>query len=227
MVSYNFDIVFCIDATASMAPIIDQIKKYVTHFPKELVAAMDAKQIRINQLRIRVICFRNFLADHDDAIMATDFFTLPKDMDQFTRAVNSITAFGGMGDRVDGLEAVAYAMRSNWSRPTPETKNRQIIAVWTDSGTHEIGYGASAPGYPVDKMAKSFEELSSWWPDENQLPEALFDFWASRLLLFAPDEPYWSTIYNNWENVIHYTSTAGCGLCDDTYYEILEQLVNS
>ena len=132
-----------------------------------------------------------------------------------------------MGGRVNGLEALAYAMRSNWARRTPETKNRQIIVVFTNAGTHEIGYGANASGYPVDKMAKSFEELSLWWPDENQRPEALLDFCASRLILFAPDEPYWSTIYNNWENVIHFTSAAECGLCDDALNDILDQFENS
>ena len=227
MASCNFDIVFCIDATASMAPKIDGIKKYILRFPKELASAMDARRRRINQLRIRLIGFRDFLTDHDDAILATGFFTLPQDTDLYERAVLSLTAFGGIGDRVDGLEALAYAMRSRWTPIAENTIRRQLIVVWTDSGTHEIGYGASASGYPVDKMAKSFEELSLWWPNKNQLPETLLDFCSSRLILFAPDEPYWSTIYNYWDNVVHFTSSAGCGLCVDNYNEILDQFVNS
>lgn len=224
---YNVDLVFCIDATASMTPLIDMVKKNAINFQMDLAAAMEAKKKQINQLRIRVIAFRDFLADQNDAIMATGFFTLPQDTDLFVRSVSSITAFGGGDDPEDGLEALAYAMRSKWTPRMSDTKNRQIIVVWTDAATHEIGYGSSASNYPVDKMPKTFGELSMWWPDSSQLPDALLDFSSSRLVLFAPDEPYWSTIFNNWENVVHFTAAAGSGLGEATYSEILDTIVNS
>ena len=224
---YNVDLVFCIDATASMTHLIEMVKKNAINFQSDLAVSMEAKNKRINQLRIRVIAFRDFLADHDDAIMATSFFTLPQDTDLFVRAVSGITAFGGGDDPEDGLEALAYAMRSKWTPRVVDAKNRQIIVVWTDQGTHEIGYGSSAANYPVEKMPKTFAELSLWWPDESQIPEALLDFSSSRLVLFAPDAPYWSTIFNNWENVVQFPAAAGNGCSNANYNEILDTIVNS
>jgi len=223
---YNVDLVFCIDATASMTPLIDTVKKNAINFHKDLAAAMGGKNKTINQLRIRVIAFRDFIADHNDAIMATGFLTLPRDMDLFVRSVNSISAFGGGDDPEDGLEALAYAMRSKWTPTTSEAKNRQIIVVWTDAATHELGYGSGEPNYP-ESMPKTFADLSLWWPDVSQIPEALLDFSSSRLVLFAPDEPYWSTIFNNWDNVVHFPAAAGSGLEEATYNEILDTIVNS
>jgi hypothetical protein len=118
-------------------------------------------------------------------------------------------------------------MRSDWTPMTPGAKNRQIIVVWTDAGTHEIGYGASAPNYPAERMPKTFAELSAWWPNVPGQPGALLDFKSSRLVLFAPDEPYWSTVYNNWENVVHFPSVAGGGLEELPYAQILDTIVNS
>lgn len=224
---YNVDLVFCIDATASMTPLIDIVKRNAINFQKDLAEAMEEKNKKINQLRIRIVAFRDYIADKNDAMMATGFFTLPQDMDLFVRAVNDITALGGGDDPEDGLEALAYAMRSKWTPKSPEAKNRQVIVVWTDAGTHEIGFGSSEPNYPAEKMPKTFAELSMWWPDSLQMPEALLEYSSSRLVLFAPDEPYWSTIYNNWENVVHLTSNAGSGLKETNYAEILDQIVNS
>ena len=47
---------------------------------------------------------------------------------------------------------------------------------------------------------------------------------AKRLLLFAPNEAYWNTISDNWDNVLHYQSVAGQGLAEFDYKEILEAI---
>lgn len=223
---YNVDLVFCIDATASMTPLIEMVKRNAISFQADLATAMEAKDKKISQLRIRIIAFRDFIADQNDAIMATNFFSLPQDTDLFVRAVNGISAFGGGDDPEDGLEALAYAMRSKWTPTSRETKTRQVIVVWTDAATHELGFGSSAPNYPAT-MPKTFAELTQWWPDESQTPDALLDFSSSRLVLFAPDEPYWSTVYNNWDNVVHFVATEGKGLEGTAYNEIMNAIVNS
>ena len=50
---------------------------------------------------------------------------------------------------------------------------------------------------------------------------------AKRLLLFAPDVPYWSTISDNWDNVIHFPSRAGEGLQEVDYSQIVDTISNS
>jgi hypothetical protein len=95
---YNVDLVFCIDATASMTHLIGTVKQNAINFQKDLAAAMEGKKKSINQLRIRIIAFRDYLADQENAILGTKFFTLPQDTDLFVHSVNSIAAFGGGDD---------------------------------------------------------------------------------------------------------------------------------
>ena len=150
---YNVDMVFCIDATASMRPVINTVKNNALNFYHDVTAAMERKGKHINEMRIRVIAFRDYLADGDSAMMTTDFFRLPEQSKDFERCVKSIHAKGGGDTPEDGLEALGYAIKSKW---TPGgDKRRNIIVVWTDASTHKLGYGKKSPCYPSG-MAESF-----------------------------------------------------------------------
>ena len=80
---YNVDMVFCIDATASMRPVINTVKNNALNFYHDVTAAMERKGKHINEMRIRVIAFRDYLADGDSAMMTTDFFRLPEQSKDF------------------------------------------------------------------------------------------------------------------------------------------------
>jgi hypothetical protein len=74
-------------------------------------------------------------------------------------------------------------------------------------------------------MAKDFNELTQWWGDSQMEP--YIKNAAKRLVLFAPNAPYWQQITATWNNVIHYPSTAGKGLAEYTYKEIVDAICNS
>ena len=57
---YYVDVVMCIDGTASMKPIIDEIKESVLLFNAKFTDAMEEINKHIAQLRIKVIVFRDF-----------------------------------------------------------------------------------------------------------------------------------------------------------------------
>lgn len=221
-ITYNVDLVFCIDATASMDNVINIVKRNAINFYNDVITAMEKKHKVINRMRIRVIAFRDYLADKENAMLCTRFFELPKESELLKKVVNSIEAVGGGDDPEDGLEALAYAMRSDWD--TEGMKRRQVIVVWSDAATHPLGYGASMPNYPK-QMAKNFNELTAWW-GSKQSP-GYMDYHAKRLILFAPDQEGWSTISDNWENVIHYPSEAGNGLNDVNYEQIIDSIANT
>ncbi len=219
---YNVDMVFCIDATASMIPVLDTVKENALNFYNDVVNVMKEKQKMISSMRIRVIAFRDYLADQDAAILATNFFELPAQMIKFEECIQSIVAQGGGDEPEDGLEALAYAIRSDWKQSG--TKRRNVIVVWTDASTHEIGYGKDSTAYPKG-MPQDFAELTSWWGDEQN--QTFIANAAKRLVLFAPKLPYWEQITGTWNNVIHYPSTAGKGLKEYSYREIIDAICNS
>ena len=220
---YTVDMVFCIDATGSMedttgaaTKIINMVKQNALNFYTDFTTALQKKNKQVRQLRVRVIAFRDYYADGDQAMLVTDFFLLPQQEREFEMCINSIHADGGGDIPEDGLEALAYAIKSKWT--DEGTKKRQVIVVWTDAGAHDLGFGKTSEFYPKG-MPADLSELSEWWDDMN--PQ------YKRLVLFAPDENGWSYISRNWDNVVHIPSVAGNGLAEQNYAEILGALINS
>lgn len=220
---YTVDMVFCIDATGSMedfsgtqTKIINMVKKNALNFYNDFSRKMAEKRKQVHQLRVRIIAFRDYRADGDQAMMVTDFFNLPQQDKEFEACINSIHADGGGDIPEDGLEALAYAIKSKWT--TEGVKKRQVIVVWTDAGTHDLGFGAASPSYPKG-MPRDMGELSTWWYGMNKS--------YKRLLIFAPNEPGWSYISDSWDNVVHVTSVSGNGLAEKSYEDILNNIANS
>ena len=75
--TYAVDLVFCIDATSGMDCIIDTFKENALNFYDDLMAAMERKNRNVSSVRVKVIAFRDYLADGSQAMMMSDFFTLP------------------------------------------------------------------------------------------------------------------------------------------------------
>lgn len=221
-VTYNVDMVFCIDSTGSMGNVIDMVKRNAIHLYEDVMQSMELKGKKINSLRVKLIAFRDYASDAENAMLASEFFELPEETEEFEECVKSIVAFGGGDDPEDGLEALGYAIKSAWN--TEGVKKRQVIVVWTDAPTHMLGEGINAPNYPT-KMAKDFSELTAWWGDSAN--EGFMNQNAKRLLLFAPDAPYWNSISDTWDNVIHFPSIAGAGLGEFDYQQIIDAISNT
>lgn len=217
----NVDIVFCIDATWSMDPILDSLKNNVHYFYQDFQQAMGQKRKRFNQVRVRIIVFRDYLADGRHAMMVTNFFQLPQQSSNLEASILSIGPGGGGDDLEDGLEAIAYAIKSDWNKEARE--KRHIIVLCSDDGTHELGFGKTSKYYPKG-MAVNFEELTRWWGSRHA--PGLMDEDAKRLILFAPEIESWTSIRNSWNNTIHYKSKE-TGLRDIDYRQILDTITNS
>lgn len=219
--TYHVDMVFCIDATGSMRHVIEFVKKNALNLYHDIVAEMASKHKLVNKMRVRVIAFRDYVADGEEAMLSSDFFELPEQAQLFYDCVNGIEARGGGDIPEDGMEALGFAIRSDWTREG--VKKRHIIVMWSDAPTHELGYARIAPWYP-EGMAKDFDELSLWWEDE-QLGGGM-DESAKRLLLFAPDAPGWNRVSSEWGQVIH-VQTVSEGLLDVEYRQVLDAVCNT
>lgn len=230
--NYNVDIVFCIDCTESMDNVLNIIKDRALSFHGDLLNRMYKKQKMVDSLRVRVVAFRDYKAFDEERrkghkgnepMLVTDFFTLPTDAEKLKLSVQSLQPVGGGDVPEDGLEALAYAIRSDWDT-VQDAKHRHIIVLWTDAEPHELGYGKGTYRYPKG-MAKSIGELTEWWG--NALNGGYCNQDAKRLVLFAPSSGDWNFISEQWDQVIHYPSKAGDGLGDLDYETILSCISQS
>jgi hypothetical protein len=219
---YAVDMVFCIDATMSMYPILDEIKNRAILFYQDFKNEMDAKGKKVGSLRIRIVAFRDYFYDQEEAMLETDFFELPQMAETFEQVIKSIEPNGGGDDPEDGLEALAYAIKSDWNMDA--VKKRHVIVLWSDDGTHDLGFGRAAKNYPRG-MAENFEQLTEWWG--SKYAPGIMDESAKRLILFTPSKESWTTIRSNWNNVIHYESEAGKGIAGFDYEQILNAISNT
>ena len=216
--NYSVDLALLIDCTGSMSKAIGYAKDHALKFHSELLQAMKSRQKTIDQLRVRVVGYRDYYDNVSDALVASEFFKLPEQEDEFNQFVNKLSADGGGDEPETALEAIANAIvNSDWE--TSMDKTRHVIVVWTDASAHELERRDKPSGYPSD-MPKTFAELNEKWGQDMKSS-------AKRLILFAPSSYPWSDLAEIWDNVIHYESIAGQGLEDVDFTAILNTIANS
>jgi hypothetical protein len=218
--TYAVDIVFCIDVTGSMTPIIDQVKANALGFYDDVQTNLTEKGKNVEQLRVRVIAFRDFVADGSAALEESRFFTLPAERGGFSEFVNGLIAQGGGDAPESGLDAVALAINSPWT--TTGDRRRQVVVVWTDQPAQPLD-PSMVPADFSARIPADFSALTDLWEDE----QGPMGSSAKRLILFAPDGPGWSDISSVWENVVHHPSQAGGGLSEVDYGTIIDSIGNS
>jgi hypothetical protein len=218
--AYAVDIVFCIDVTGSMDPVLDAVKANALAFYDDVQTNLTAKGKNVAQLRVRVVAFRDLVADGDAAIEESPFYALPDERGRFSEFVNGLRAEGGGDAPESGLEAVALAISSPWTRTGD--RRRQVIVLWSDQPAHPLDPSV-VPGDLRSRIPSDFSALTDAWEDEQgQMGSS-----SKRLILFAPDGPGWSDISSVWENVVHNPSTAGGGLSEVDYGTIIDSIGNS
>jgi hypothetical protein len=217
---YAVDIVFCIDVTGSMAPILDRVKDNALRFYDDVQKNLTDKGKNVDELRVRVIAFRDFKADGAAALHESPFYPLPEEQASFAGFVRGLVPEGGGDAPESGLEAVALAVNSPWT--TGGDRRRQVIVVWTDSPAQPLDPSALPAPY-AGRIPGDFSALTDLWENEQGVMGAS----SKRLILFAPDGPGWTDISGVWENVVHHPSKAGEGLSEVDYGTIVDSIANS
>lgn len=222
---YAVDIVFCIDVTGSMAPVLEQVKTGALSLHERLQAMMAERSKLISQLRIRVVAFRDFADRADDALETTDFLLIPEQADRFGEFVRGLKPTGGGDEPESGLEALAVAIGSDWERGLD--RRRHVIVVFTDASAHPLGTDGArrAATYPAG-IPQTMDDLFEAWGHRHS-QTATMENSAKRLLLFAPDTTPWNMVAADWNNTIFTQSRAGDGLEEFEMDEILHAIANS
>ncbi len=217
---YAVDIVFAIDVTGSMSPILDQVKANALRFYDDVQRNLTEKGKNVDHLRVRVVAFRDLVHDGEGALAESPFFALPGEQDSFSAFVNGLVPEGGGDAPESGLEALALAINSDWTGAGD--RRRQVIVLWTDQPAQPLGAGAVPAGLS-GRVPADFSALTDMWENEQGAMGA----GSKRLILFAPDGSGWSDISSVWENVVHHPSKAGEGLSDVDYGTIIDSIGNS
>lgn len=216
------DIILCLDATSSMSPILDSVKNLALSFYDELIEVMRKDYSRIvNQLRVKVIVFRDYYCDDAMAMKESEFFVLPRQKKEFHDFVASIQAKGGGDEPENALEALALAMRSDWV--TTENYNtekiRNVVVMFTDASAHPLEQSVDGvTEYYPRNMLKTYEELYDAWNTQGNCGkknEYLMDPRAERLIIFAPQDVYpWNRVEEEFRNTAVVSIAAAHGGSD-------------
>ncbi len=178
----NIDIVFCIDGTGSMAPCIESVKSNARRFHVEFVKEMTDNGSEVDSMRIKVIVFRDYHDDGDQAMVQSPFFELPTDAAEFESFLSGISANGGGDGPENGKEALYYAMKSDF---TTGAKDRQVIVLFTDADALDLKKRACEANYPSDMADEA--ELIEMWACMAQDSSFKLRERNKRLVIFAPD----------------------------------------
>jgi len=221
----SVDIVFVIDKTGSMQPVIDKVKALSQGLHKKLSVKLTERGRPVESLRTKVISFGDF-SDGPDAIQESDFFKLPDQESQFVQRLNDITAEGGGDDPENGLEALFKAINTPWIRNKTQ-RQRHIIVLFSDAPAKPLRLDETLPGYPTEVPA-TVEELSILW-DQEAPAQAMTGMVRSshRLCVFAPPHAdSWDKL-KTWHKSKVVTIDAANGGADIDEKDILAFLVDS
>lgn len=226
MGDYYVDIVMCIDATGSMAPIIDEVKGNALSLYQRFVDGMEEENKDVAQLRIKVIVFRDYGCD-DEPMVESQFYTLPDQNEDFRNFVSSIEAKGGGDGPENALEAIALAIKSDWT--TGGSKRRHVVVVFSDAPALPLGERASSASYPSG-LPTDIATLGAWWErtDQGVTPPltSAYQAKAGRLVAFVPNAEPWTEL-QAWNRYWPAFSPAGTGLSDVDIQSAIDLIVGS
>lgn len=218
----NIDVVFCIDGTGSMAPCIESVKSNARKFHLEFVSAMTDLGSEIDSMRVKVIVFRDYHDDGEQAMVQSPFFELPTDTADFEKFLVDINANGGGDGPENGLEAIYYAMKSDF---TTGAKDRQVIVLFTDADALELKARAHEAGYPEDMVDE--EEFIKMWTCMAQDSSFKLRERNKRLVMFAPDGTKYKDLKSKLNRSVFEPVNMSDGLGDIDFKAIIKIIASS
>lgn len=221
-ISRNVDLVFCIDGTGSMRPIMDDIKENAIRFYGDVVEACYSHGAEVSALRVKVIVFRDYASEGPDAIVESPFFELPADDDIFADFLKHIVPGGGAGRGACGLEALHYAFRSDFVHGP---KDRQIVVLISDTYPRPLPK-RGRKGYYPEGMSKD-EDLINTWSCAIPDPNITLSPRGKRLVFFAPAETDYASLAGKLKGAIFQPVAKENGLRDVDFSSIVRVIAAS
>ena len=210
------DIVFCIDGTGSMSPCIESVKTNAKRFYEDFEKSIKATGNSVDMVRVKVIVFRDYKCDGARSMEESEFFELPADNNEFSSYLDGVKASGGCGEDANGLEALYFAMNSDF---VTGAKDRQVIVLFADTTAIPLKARDSYPNYP-SKMVDSNGLLETWMCTQKY-PTKLRER-NKRLVFFAPDDSIYEEMSQKYNRSIFQPVRIHSGMDDISFDEIIK-----
>lgn len=161
---YHVDLHLVIDATGSMGPVIDGAKALAGSMHTAIVAGLKAQQKQVDKLRVSVTAFRDFACDGKSALVCSGFLNLPEQEGELRDFIARITPSGGGDTPENSLEALAFALNSDWT--DQGGRQRHVAVMFTDAPPHPYG-SVTGPGRPSN-LPDTMDDVRALWRGEKQ-----------------------------------------------------------
>lgn len=201
----DVDLALVLDLTSTMQNLIAVLQQNFRSFRtllEEFLKKRYGDRRKLGRLRVRIVGFRDYNytgVDPEDPLsipmLQTPFYDLDNEPEwaELQSFVDQLRCGGGGDMPRSALEALYYAINSEWSEFVPGRRGYQMIVLFTDVAANRLDdvRNTMNPDYPKD-MPRSLDELHAEyeWRMRDQ---------SRRLLLFAPDEQYpWNEMEYDW-----------------------------
>ena len=216
---YAVDFVICFDATSSMNPYLEKAKHDALSYYQKVIheinleCGVDVEKDGFNAVkysRIKVITFRD--ADIDPVpFRESRFFNMPEESALLKTYLDSIKTRGPETTHSNALEALALALKSDWTKDGD--RRRHVVVIYTDKEAHPLGREYKTAFFPKG-MPKDLKELGEWWEGTTWgLGGGTYQPKSGRLVAFAPNTYPWDEL-QKWNRYWPAFSPAGSGLED-------------
>ena len=139
------EIVYCIDLTNKMEAVLSNVKEFILKNNEAIrKTAFDSSGRMVEELYARIIGFRDFYLDCDDALVQSSFFNMQEKQKAFQTFVSNLDAKGRADGYANALEALALGIQSDWKKTT-KRRRLQIIYLFTNSSPYHLRRYKSVP----------------------------------------------------------------------------------
>lgn len=205
----NADFVFVLDATATMGVFIDRFRREFLPKVTELIREKAGKA----DVRYKIIVFRDYGSEGAAAMKESKFFAIPEEMRELEHAMLFVEAGGGGDSPENGLEAIYYAMKSDFASGT------QTIFFFTDADAVKMGARKGCEGYPEDMTdEKGLKEI---WLGKK--PSHITQS-GKKLILVAPENTAYSRLAKEFDNTVFVPAAKSGNLNDIEFFDLLKKL---
>lgn len=226
---YHVDVVFVIDATGGMAPNVPFVQSFVHRFFSFLQKEMKEAGKPITGLRARIVDFADYAFEDEDTIHQTRFFNFPDEIHHFQEAFRQIKYENRGGDEPEnGLEALYYAMNSDWYQCAPGERGRHIVVLISDAYPLRLRERDVCFGYPAEEIPQDFSVLEEMWDNPQEARLKLTKRYK-RLVLIVPEGRDGEG--RSWEDVMDWPDTVMAdfkfliNMSDDMLYTIVREMI--